>query len=189
VSNGSPSAKATTSPRALIAGKTATRLRKRAVRERRWASVTLWLGVGIVLFMVFVSAAAPLLGFEHPNAQHLAQALQPPSSAHPMGTDQLGSDILTRVVYAGRVDFPFALITTIIPFAFGALLGAFAGYRGGWLDTTVNRFVDIVVAFPFIVLILAIIAITGPGLTGAYIGVLVVGWALYARLTRGEMLV
>ena len=151
--------------------------------------MTLWIGVGIIVFMVFVSAAAPLLGFGNPDTQNLAESLQAPSSAHPMGTDTLGRDILTRVVYGGRIDLTFAFITTLVPFVLGALVGAFAGYRGGWLDTTVNRIVDTVVAFPFIVLILAIVAITGPGLTGAYIGVFAVGWALYARLTRGEMLV
>jgi peptide/nickel transport system permease protein len=171
------------------ASKQANRLRRRALRERRWSSVTLWVGVGIVGFIVFVSVAAPLLGFHDPNKQNLADALQAPSADHPMGTDTLGHDILTRVVYGGRIDLTFAFITTIVPFALGALVGAFAGYRGGWLDTVVNRLVDTVVAFPFIVLILAIIAITGPGLKGAYIGVFAVGWALYARLTRGEMLV
>jgi peptide/nickel transport system permease protein len=167
----------------------ATRLRKRARAERRWSSFTLWLGVGIVAFIAFVSFAAPLLGFHNPNEQHLLDALQPPSRAHPMGTDALGRDILTRVVYGGRIDLTFAFVTTVVPFAFGVLLGCWAGYRGGWLDTVVNRLVDVVVAFPFIVLILAIVTITGPGLKGAYIGVFAVGWALYARLTRGEMLV
>jgi peptide/nickel transport system permease protein len=176
-------------PRTSIAKGAAARLRKRAATERRWASVTLWVGVGIVAFVAFVSFAAPLLGFEHPDQQNLAESLQAPSGAHPMGTDTLGRDILTRVVYGGRIDLIFAVVTTIVPFAFGALLGALAGYRGGWLDTVVSRLVDIVVAFPFIVLILAIVAITGPGLKGAYIGVFAVGWALYARLTRGEMLV
>jgi peptide/nickel transport system permease protein len=164
-------------------------LRRRARAERRWSSFTLWLGVGIVAFIAFVSFAAPLLGFHNPNEQHLLDALQPPSRAHPMGTDALGRDILTRVVYGGRIDLTFAFVTTIVPFALGVLLGCWAGYRGGWLDTVVNRLVDVVVAFPFIVLILAIVTITGPGLKGAYIGVFAVGWALYARLTRGEMLV
>jgi peptide/nickel transport system permease protein len=167
----------------------AERLQRRARTERRWATVTLWLGVAIVALIAFVSFAAPLLGFENPNEQHLLDALQPPSLDHPMGTDTLGRDILTRVVYGGRIDLIFAVVTTIVPFVLGALVGALAGYRGGWLDTVVNRLVDMVVAFPFIVLILFIVTITGPGLTGAYIGVFAVGWALYARLTRGEMLV
>lgn len=167
----------------------ATRLRKRAAGERRWAKVTLWVGVAIVVVIAFVSFAAPLLGFVHPNQQNLTGALQPPSWEHPFGTDTLGRDILTRVVYGGRVDLTFAVVMTVIPLALGALLGAVAGYRGGWVDTVVNRLVDLVVAFPFIVLILAIVTITGPGLTGAYVGVFAVGWALYARMTRGEMLV
>jgi len=167
----------------------AARLRRRAATERRWAKVTLWLGVAIVGAIVFISFAASLLGFTGPDQQNLAHALQAPSLHHPFGTDTLGRDILTRVIYGGRIDLTFALVTTIIPFFFGALVGALAGYRGGWLDTVVNRFVDTVVAFPFIVLILAIVTIEGPGLTGAYVGVFAVGWALYARLTRGEMLV
>ncbi len=173
----------------VIDGDVAARLRKRGTSERRWASVTLWLGVAIIALITIVSFAAPLLGFANPNEQNLAEALQPPSWAHPFGTDTLGRDILTRVVYGGRIDLTFAVVTTIVPFFLGALVGAWAGYRGGWLDTLVNRLVDTVVAFPFIVLILAIVAITGPGLTGAYVGVFAVGWALYARLTRGEMLV
>jgi peptide/nickel transport system permease protein len=168
---------------------TAARLRKRAASERRWAKVTLWVGVAIVLFIAFVSFAAPLLGFHNPDQQNLTGALKPPSWQHPFGTDTLGRDILTRVVFGGRIDLTFAVVMTVIPFALGALLGAIAGYRGGWVDTFVNRLVDTVVAFPFIVLILAIVTIVGPGLTGAYIGVFAVGWALYARLTRGEMLV
>lgn len=182
-------AAASADPRAMIAKSAVARLRKRARAERRWAAVTLWVGVAVIAFMVVISFGAPLFGFEDPNAQNLAESLQPPSMAHPMGTDTLGRDILTRVIYGGRIDLTFAFVTTIVPFALGALVGAYAGYRGGWLDTTVNRLVDTVVAFPFIVLILAIVAITGPGLTGAYIGVFAVGWALYARLTRGEMLV
>jgi peptide/nickel transport system permease protein len=172
-----------------LGGLVAARLRRRAASERRWATVTLWLGVAIVASIVFVSLAAPLLGFVGPDNQDLAHALQGPSIHHPFGTDTLGRDILTRVIYGGRIDLTFAFVTTIVPFAFGALVGALAGYRGGWIDTVVNRLVDTVVAFPFIVLILAIVTIEGPGLTGAYVGVFTVGWALYARLTRGEMLV
>jgi len=167
----------------------ASRLRRRAASERRWATVTLWVGIAIVATIVFLSVAAPLLGFVDPNKQNLAEALRPPSLEHPFGTDTLGRDIFTRVLYGGRIDLTFALVTTLVPFVLGALVGALAGYRGGWVDTLVNRLVDTVVAFPFIVLILAIVTIAGPGLTGAYIGVFAVGWALYARMTRGEMLV
>jgi peptide/nickel transport system permease protein len=175
----------TSEPVASAAG----RLRRRARAERRWSSVTLWLGVGIIVLVAVVSYGAPLFGFEHPNKPDLDAVLQPPSWDHPFGTDTLGRDLLTRVVYGGRIDLTFAFVTTVVPFFLGALLGAWAGYRGGALDAVVNRLVDIVVAFPFIVLVLAIVAITGPGLKGAYIGVFAVGWALYARLTRGEMLV
>jgi peptide/nickel transport system permease protein len=167
----------------------AARLSRRAARERRWSSVTLWIGVAIVSVIAVVSATAPLLGFGDPNQQDLLSALQSPSLSHPFGTDQLGRDVLTRVVYGGRIDLTFAVSTTIIPFVLGVLAGAWAAYRGGWVDSLLSRVVDAVVAFPFIVLILAIVAIVGPGLTGAYIGVLAVGWALYARLARGETLV
>lgn len=189
MSSEAPAAGRPPKPTVSVRTAVAERLQRRARTERRWATVTLWLGVAIVALIAFVSFAAPLLGFENPNEQHLLDALQPPSLDHPMGTDTLGRDILTRVVYGGRIDLIFAVVTTIVPFVLGALVGALAGYRGGWLDTVVNRLVDTVVAFPFIVLILFIVTITGPGLTGAYIGVFAVGWALYARLTRGEMLV
>jgi len=164
------------------------RLRKRSVSQRRWSAYTLWAGVGIILVMTILSLAAPLLGFTNPNDVNLSQALQPPSLQHLFGTDDLGRDIFTRVLYGGRIDLSFGIITTYLSLGIGLILGALAGYFGGFLDTLVMRSVDLVISFPFIVLILAITAITGPGLYGAYVGVLVVSWALYARLTRGEML-
>ena len=161
------------------------RLFRRRFFRHKVAVISLLLLILIAIACFSVGWLSPF----DPNKQDLAQALQAPSMAHPFGTDTLGRDILTRVIYGGRIDLTFAVVTTIIPFFFGALVGALAGYRGGWVDTLVNRLVDTVVAFPFIVLILAVVAIAGPGLTGAYIGVFAVGWALYARLTRGEMLV
>ena len=165
------------------------RLRRRAASERRWSAVTLWAGVAIVIGFMVATFAAPFLGFVDPDKQDLLNALQPPSPAHWFGTDSLGRDILTRCLYATRVDFAFGFITTYIPVAIGLFLGALAGYLGGWVDTIVMRTVDVVIAFPFIVLILAIASIFGAGLLGAYVGVIVVSWAMYARLTRGEMLV
>jgi peptide/nickel transport system permease protein len=105
----------------------ASRLRRRARAERRWSAFTLWLGVGIIAFMVVVSFAAPLLGFVHPNQQNLTSALQSPSGAHPFGTDALGHDIFTRVIYGGRIDLTFAFVTTLVPFVLGARVGAWAG--------------------------------------------------------------
>ena len=164
------------------------RLQNRANSERRWSTYTLWAGILIVAIISIVSFGAPLFGFTEPNQMDLMNTLAPPSLQHPFGTDDLGRDVLTRVVYAGRIDLSFGLFTTYVSLVIGLFVGALAGYFGGVLDSVIMRLVDLVISFPFIVLILAIAAITGPGLYGAYIGVLAVSWALYARLTRGEML-
>lgn len=164
------------------------RLQWRARSERRWSSFTLWTGVVIVAAISFLCFAAPLLGFVNPDRTDLFNTLKPPSWEHPFGTDDLGRDILTRVFYAGQIDLVFGIVTTYVSLIIGLVIGGIAGYFGGILDTVIMRVVDLVISFPFIVLILAITAITGPGLTGAYVGVLAVSWALYARLTRGEML-
>ena len=124
-----------------------------------------------------------------PDHQDLLATLQPPSSQYPFGTDNLGRNIFVRSIYAARIDLMVGLITTYVPLVLGLVLGLFAGYRGGWVESVVMRAVDVVVAFPFIVLVIAVIAIVGPGLLGVYIGITVVGWALYARLTRAEVLV
>jgi peptide/nickel transport system permease protein len=165
------------------------RLRRRAQGERRWSNVTLGLGIVIVVVYIVLGVAAPYIGLPSATQPDLPNALQPPSLAHPFGTDQLGRDILARSIYAIRVDFLFGFITTYVTMAAGMILGAIAGYFGARADTFVMRLVDVVIAFPFIVLIMAIAAVFGAGLLGAYAGVLFVGWALYARLTRGEMLV
>ena len=165
------------------------RLRRRALSQERWSNVTLLAGVAVVVAFVVLAAAAPWIGIANPTAQDLLAARQPPSLEHLFGTDTLGRDVFARVVYGTQVDFAFGFITTYATMAAGMLAGALAGYLGGWVDTLVMRAVDVVIAFPFIVLILAIAAVFGAGLLGAYVGVLVVGWALYARLTRGEMLV
>jgi peptide/nickel transport system permease protein len=164
------------------------RLNKRAVLDRRWATVSLFAGLAIIAVITGLSFAAPLLGLEDPNATDLMNALKPPSAEFLFGTDDLGRDIFSRVVHAGRVDLVFGIVTTYVSLVIGLLIGALSGYFGGVIDTIIMRIVDLVISFPFIILILTIAAIIGPGLTGAYIGVIAVSWALYARLTRGEML-
>jgi peptide/nickel transport system permease protein len=165
------------------------RLRRRARADRRWASWTLWIGVGIVGVVALAAIFAPLIAPAAPNQQNLADAFQAPSWSHLMGTDNLGRDLFSRVVYAARVDLQIGVIMTYVPLLTGVVLGAIAGYLGGWVDTVIMRLVDVVIAFPFLVLVIAILAVVGPGLKGMYIAVLAVGWSMYARLTRAEMLV
>jgi peptide/nickel transport system permease protein len=165
------------------------RLRRQALADQRWTNWTLWVGVGILGVVALAAIFAPLVAPYAPNEQNLANAFQPPSWGHLMGTDNLGRDIFSRVVYAGRVDLQIGFITTYIPLLTGVALGAIAGYLGGRVDTVIMRLVDVVIAFPFLVLVIAILAVVGPGLKGMYIAVLAVGWSMYARLTRAEMLV
>jgi len=164
------------------------RLRKRSSIERRWSTISLVTGITIVATIAFLSFAAPFLGLRDPNATDLFNTLQPPSAEFFFGTDDLGRDIFSRVLYAGRVDLVFGIVTAYVSLVIGLCIGALSGYFGGLVDTIIMRIVDLVISFPFIILILAIAAIIGPGLTGAYIGVIAVSWALYARLSRGEML-
>jgi peptide/nickel transport system permease protein len=165
------------------------KLRRQALADKRWTNWTLWVGVGILAVVALAAIFAPLVAPYPPNEQNLANAFQSPSWSHLMGTDNLGRDIFSRVVYAGRVDLQIGFITTYIPLATGVVLGAIAGYLGGRVDTVIMRLVDVVIAFPFLVLVIAILAVVGPGLKGMYIAVLAVGWSMYARLTRAEMLV
>lgn len=164
-------------------------LRRHALRERRWSNTTFYAGLALVGAAVLAALLAPLLSPYDPDRVDLAQKLVAPSFDHPFGTDTFGRDIATRVVYALRLDLQVVLIVTYVPLVIGMVVAAYAGYYGGWLDALLMRLVDAVIALPFLVLMIAIVAIAGAGLTGVYIGVLLVGWALYARLTRGEMLV
>ena len=138
-----------------------------------------------LLLALFPGAIAPY----SPTDFDYTAILQPPSRAHFFGTDNFGRDIFSRVIWAARVDLQIAIFTTIFPFFFGTLVGALTGYYGKWLDAIFGRIVDIVIVFPFLVLVIAIVAFLGPGLTNMYIAVSVVGWVAYGRLVRGEMLV
>jgi len=172
----------------LVRRRLRTDVGRRIRQERRWSRVSLAAGVVIVAAFIVLAAFPFLFGFHNPDVPHLSQSLEPPSLAHPFGTDPLGRDILTRVVYASRVDLVFAFIGTYAPLLIGVLVGAVVGYLGGVSDAIAMRLVDVVLAFPMIVLVLAFVTVFGPGLTGAYVGVIIVGWSVYARLSRGEML-
>jgi peptide/nickel transport system permease protein len=161
----------------------AARLRRRARAERRWANGTLYAGLAILGLVGAVAVLAPLVAPYGPTEQNLAGAFQAPSPAHLMGTDNLGRDVFARV------DLQIGFLTTYVPLVYGVVLGAVAGYFGGWIDTLIMRLVDVVIAFPFLVLVIAILAVVGPGTKGVYIAVFAVAWSMYARLTRAEMLV
>ncbi len=159
--------------------------------HRPWLVTAGWpLRIGIVgiLTVGALAALAPLIAPYDPTALGLAQGLTPPSAAHWFGTDQLGRDILTRVLYAARVDLQIGTIGVIIPLIMGVVIGLFAGYYAGWPDAILGRVIDVVTAFPFLVLVLAIVAMLGPGLRNFYIAISLVSWVAYARIVRGEAL-
>lgn len=151
--------------------------------------VNLKIGCAILALITGAAVFAPWLTPYDPFLQDYGRILQPPSLAHPFGTDQLGRDVFTRVLYGARIDLEVGFITTYVPMIYGVALGALAGYRGGWLDVVIMRVIDVAIAFPFLVLIILILSILGPGLQNVYIAVLIVGWTMYARLARAEMLV
>jgi peptide/nickel transport system permease protein len=167
----------------------ASRLRKRATAERRWTNVSIIAGVVIVVVVPLFSLLGPLMGFGHPNQMDLTSVLQPPSLAHPFGTDTLGRDVLSRVLAASPLDYEVGGLTTLAAGLIGLVLGGIAGYFGGWVDAVIMRVVDVLIAFPFMVFVLAFVAVYGPGLTGIYVGLIAFGWAFFARVTRAEMLV
>lgn len=158
-------------------------------RGRSRGNTTVVIGGAIVAAIALAALLAPLLAPHDPNQTDFLNQLQSPSFAHPMGTDEAGRDVFSRVLYGARVDLAVMLFVTFVPLPIGVLVGSLAGYFGGWVDTVVSRAADTVIAFPFLVLVMAIVAIVGPGLKGVMIGVPLAGWALYARMARAEMLV
>jgi peptide/nickel transport system permease protein len=147
--------------------------------------------IGAVLILLFVvSALFPgTVAPYDPNALDFLALLQPPSLSHPFGTDNLGRDMVSRVIWAASIDFQIALFSTLFPVVFGTFAGALIGYYGGILDAVFGRLVDLVVTVPFLVLVIAIVAVLGPGLVNLYVAVSAVGWVAYARLVRSEMTV
>jgi peptide/nickel transport system permease protein len=159
-------------------------------RARHWyTQPALAAGIVIMAVVVGMAVAAPLLTSYNPIAQNLGSSLLGPSSHHLLGTDQLGRDTFTRLLYGLRADLRIAFIAVLFPFCLGTVLGSLAGYFGGWADVIIMRLVDIVVAFPFYVLVIALVFVLGPGERSIYIAITLVGWVSYARIIRGEILV
>ncbi len=144
----------------------------------------------LILLVLAVFALVPgVVAPYDPLAFDFSALLAPPSHVHPFGTDQFGRDILSRTISGTAVDVQIALFATVFPGVIGTLIGLLVGWYGGVADAIFGRLVDLVVTFPFLVLVIAIVAILGPGLVNMYIAITVVGWVFYARLMRSEVMV
>lgn len=146
------------------------------------------LGLGIVLLMAFVAIFAPILAPQGPDSIHVSAAYMPPGLAHFMGTDQLGRDVWARMVYGARVSLLVGFVAVGISSAVGILLGAVAGYFGGWVDRLIMRFVDVMLCFPSFFLILAVIAFLSPSIFTIMTVIGLTSWMGVARLVRAEFL-
>ena len=146
-------------------------------------------GMIIIGFVLILAIFPGLIAPYNPLTQNSDVILQAPSWKYLFGTDNFGRDIFSRVVWGTRIDLTIGVLATIVPFLTGSMIGLLAGYYGGWIDNILMRILDIFMAFPFIVLVIAIVAILGPGINNLYIAIWLVGWKDYARLIRSEVMV
>jgi peptide/nickel transport system permease protein len=145
-------------------------------------------GALVILFWAVVAIAAPLIAPYDALEQHINDRLSPPSLRYLFGTDELGRDVFSRVIYGARISLPVGLVVITFSMLLGGLVGALAGYLGGVFDLLIMRIADITLAFPSIVLALAIASVLGPSLKNAVIAMILVWWPEYARLMRGQVL-
>ncbi|MBA3451012.1 MAG: ABC transporter permease [Chloroflexia bacterium] len=155
----------------------------------RWRERNLIIGAVLIAAIVLIAIFAPVLAPRGPLETNYDARLLPPGQGRLFGTDNLGRDIFSRVVHGTRIDLQVGLLSVILPFLIGSALGCLAGYYGGRIDSVVMRVAEIIQAFPFLILIIAIVAVLGTGLRSVYIAVALVAWVSYARLLRGEILV
>ena len=156
----------------------------RQFRKQRLALI----GGGILAALTLVALLAPLLAPQDPLAQDLYGRLQPPSTSHLLGTDDFGRDILSRIVYGARISLRIGLITIALALTGGTLLGLIAGYHGGFADMLIMRLMDLMLAFPAILLAIAIVAVIGPGIDNVILAVCIILVPQFARLVRASVL-
>ena len=152
-------------------------------------NLSLTAGCLILLCVVFTALFPGLIASQSPTDQNLTAMLAAPSAEHIWGTDELGRDIFARVIWGTRYDLVIGLAAASVPFIVGTLIGLFTAYFGGILDTLFMRLVDVMMSFPVIVLIIAIVAVLGPGIGNMYLAMWLVGWTSYARLVRSAVMV
>lgn len=148
-----------------------------------------WLGGGVVVLLIFGALLAPVIARYDPLRIELANQLMPPSFEHWMGTDVQGRDVWARLLYGARVSLSVGIVSQGIALSLGVVLGLLAGYYGRWSDELVMRLADVTLAFPTLLLLIAMVAAFQPSLTVVFITIGVVGWAGMARLVRGQVLV
>ncbi|MCJ7547676.1 MAG: ABC transporter permease [Deltaproteobacteria bacterium] len=147
-----------------------------------------WVGLGIIGLLLVTALLAPFVAPYDPLAIDLRGELEGPGAGHPLGQDKLGRDILSQIIYGSRVSLVVGLVVVGISLLIGVSLGASAGYFGGIFDTILMRIVDILLAFPGILLAIALAGILGPNLRNIILALCVLGWVGYARLVRGQVL-
>ena len=175
-------------PGALLLEHFETRARRGQSRLRR--NAMLIVGGTILGLIIVLCVGAPLFSNYAPDAIDPLRPLAPPfSPGHILGTDQFGRDIWSRILYGGRIDLLIAFGATGVTLVVGTAIGLFSGYAGGWADSVIMRIVDLFFAFPFIVLVIAIVAMLGPSIFNMFVAIWLTSWISYARITRGHVVV
>ena len=162
--------------------------RRRRVVARFAAATGSRVGVALLLLLVFAAVFGPLIAPHDPTAIDPLQALKPPSAAHLFGTDNLGRDLLSRVIAGARVSLSLAVLTGLAAMLLGVVVGAVSGYVGGWVDAVLMRIIDVLLAFPSLILALAVAGTLGEGYLSLLIAMVASLWARNARLIRGAVL-
>ncbi|WP_245490431.1 ABC transporter permease [Mesorhizobium sp. M7A.F.Ca.US.011.01.1.1] len=160
-----------------------------AMARIRTMPATLIIGGAITLAWIVVAILAPVLTSFDPIKVDVMQALKPPGAEHWFGTDAIGRDVLARTLFAARYDLAMAFFGVVGPIILGTTIGLIAGYLGGRIDAVLMRILEVTVSFPYFVLVIAIVAVLGPGLKSYFISLTLVNWVSYARLVRSQALV
>jgi peptide/nickel transport system permease protein len=163
--------------------------RSRGLWSRLRAYPALTIGLTLLILILLAVIVAPIFISYGPDTQDLTAILQGPSWHHLLGTDELGRDELTRLLYAGRTDLKVGVLAVLFPFCFGTAIGTLSGFYGGWLDWIVMRIVDVLVAFPFYVLVIGLVFVVGTGTRGIYVAFGIADWVVYARTVRAATLI
>lgn len=146
------------------------------------------IGAAIVIVIAVMAIVGPSITPNDPSAQDLPLRLAGPSRAHPFGLDELGRDVLARVLVGARISFLVGLVVVGVSAVVGTLLGAMAGYFGGWIDDVISRVTDTLMAFPGLLLAIALVAVLGPSLANTLFALTAIGWVGFTRLVRGQVL-